>query len=186
LGSTQHLLGTNEFLASLPSDQKERILESAKHPNGITTALNIAGPVIAVLVQIGFNAIVLFAATRTSRSSLAFSRVWAASVNIAVPTVGLGILTAGIVCILRGGSSFDSNTALAQSVPSLATIVASTSSFANGMLAKIDAFSLWGLWLNANALRWMCGLTGPKVWLVPAGITVASAIVAGVQLSQAP
>ena len=179
VGTMQHMFTTNSFFANMTDAQKAAAMEKAQHPDMLAT---ITGPLWAIatfLIGALFNALFLLIGANVGRGNARFVSLWAASLNISVPTLGLSAIVLGIICLIRGPESFNTTGDLLRSIPSLAMLAPGVTGPLGGMLALLSVFSFWGLWLNMQALRFTAQVTGAMVWVIPVVITLLSTLVGG-------
>ena len=176
----QHMIATNPSISGMSDAAKQKMLDDAAHPAawkafGLNPLLGVVGMGFVFLL----NALCLLIGNALGRGTGSFRSLWAASVNIGVPTAALGQLFVAIVGIIRGPEAFASMADLFHAVPSLAWIVPGAGGLIGGMLGSISVFVLWGLALNYMALRHTAEVKGTVAWIVPAAITVVGALVSG-------
>ncbi len=121
---------------------------------------------VGAVVMLIFNAI--------GRGSASFRSLWAASVNIGVPTIALGGIVTAVIVALRGADSFNSAQAVGAAAPSLAWIVPSSGPKMLAFLGSLSVFQLWGAALFYIAMR-----VTARVGVAPAVITAVVIPLAG-------
>lgn len=153
----QQMLATNSFFASVPAERKQAMIAQAGR-QGVMTYL---APIIVLFVTVFFNTLITLIGSAVGRGQAGFKNLWAGSMNIAVPTLGLGAVVLGIITSLRSPDSFNSTIDILRSMPSLAYMFhGSATAIAFG--AAISIFTIWGLFLNATMLR-VTAKTSPAV-----------------------
>ncbi|HEY9085304.1 MAG TPA: YIP1 family protein [Candidatus Tyrphobacter sp.] len=130
------------------------------------------GVLLATVVMLIFKAI--------GRGSASFASLWAASANIAVPTIGLSYVVLAIVVLLRGVQSFNSSISVSEALPSLALLAPSAGVKLATFLATINVFQVWGAVLIYLAMR-----TTAKVGAVPAALAAIILPLVGALLAAA-
>lgn len=169
----QQAMATNSLFANIPAERKQTMLAQAGRP-GVMTYL---APVIVLFIAVFFNTLLTLIGNALGKGQADFKRLWAGSMNIAVPTLGIGAVVLGIITSLRSPDSFNSTLDILRSMPSLAYVFhgsATTTAFASA----ISIFSLWGLFLNATMLR-ITAKTSPAVaYTVAVVILLLGALVA--------
>lgn len=171
---TQQMMSTNSFFANVPPAKKAQIVAQAGKPS-IFSYVTIA---LTLFVIVFFNTLFTLIGNAVGKGQADFKRLWAGSMNIAVPTFGLGSIVVGIITMLRGPDSFNSTMDVARTMPSLAYLAPHASAGVVAFLTGISIFSLWGLYLNATMLR-VTARTSPGVaWAFAALITLLGALVA--------
>ncbi len=89
-----------------------------------------------------------------------FSGVWSAVWNIAIPSLGLYFVVSGAIVALKGPAAFASYLDLTTAVPSLFGLASSTSNaFWSPVLASLNPFSAWAIYLYALALMRVTNLS---------------------------
>lgn len=172
---TQQMMATSAFFANLTPEKKAEIVARAGQPS-VVPYLFIAVILFAIVL---FNTLFTLIGNAVGKGQADFKRLWAGSMNIAVPTFALGSVVTGIITTLRGPDAFSSSMDVARSIPSLAYLAPHASGGTVAFLAGISIFSLWGLFLNATMLR-VTGRTSAGVaWTFAALITLLGALVAG-------
>lgn len=166
VGQIQHMLGNPKF-ATLSDAQKQQMIANAGKPSLLT----YAGPAVWLLVAVLFNTLFMLLGNLAGRGQADFKRLWCGSMNIAVPTLGIGAVALGIITMLRGADSFNSSAALAQAVPGLGMLVPHAGIVFGTFLAGINIFAVWGFFLNATMLR-VTGKTNAAVAYIFAGIVL--------------
>ena len=145
----QHMIATNTMYANLSDAQKQKILEKAGQPS----AWAYVGVVITLFLAVFFNTLILLLGNAVGRGQADFKRLWCGSMNIAVPTLGLGAIIIGVIAMVRGADSFSNTFQIVESVPSLAMLVPTGNIMLAAFLGSISVFTLWGFFLNATMLR---------------------------------
>ncbi len=171
---TQQMMATSSFFANLTPEKKAEIVAQAGRPSVIPYFF-IAVILFAVVL---FNTLFTLIGNAVGKGQADFKRLWAGSMNIAVPTFALGSVVTGIITTLRGPDAFSSSMDVARSIPSLAYLAPHASAAMVAFLTGISIFSLWGLFLNATMLR-VTGRTSAGVaWTFAALITLLGALIA--------
>jgi len=171
---TQHMMATSSIFANLTPEQKQAAITRAGQASP-WAYLFIA---VTLFLIVLLNTVMTLIANAVGKGQADFKRLWAGSMNIAVPTVGLGAIVLGIITTLRGADSFNSSIDVASATPSLAYIMPHGSPGVTVFLAGFSIFTLWGLFLNATMLR-VTAKTSPAVaYTFAALITVLGALLA--------
>lgn len=154
----QHMVQTSPYFASQSAEQKQKMIANAGKPNAFSYVM----PIVILFIAALFNTIFMLIGNAAGRGKATFKTLWAGSMNIAVPTIALSLVVTGIITILRGADSFNSQTDLARAVPGLLTFAPHMAPAAGGFLAGITLFSLWGAFLNSTMLQ-RIGKVSPAV-----------------------
>jgi hypothetical protein len=171
---TQTMMNNSTFFANVPAEKKQEAVANAGKPN----AFSYIGPVFVLFFAVFFNALILLIANAAGRGQADFKRLWCGSMNIAVPTLGLGAIVLGVIAMVRGADSFNSSLDIARAVPSLASLVPHASATLSGFLSAISIFSLWGLFLNATMMRVTAKMSPTASYVSAAIVTLLGACIA--------
>lgn len=156
--ATQHFLATSTLAANMSDAQKQHAMANASKPSAFT----YIGPVIGLFIAVFFNSLILLIGNAAGRGQADFKRLWCGSMNIAVPTLGLGAIVLAVVTMIRGADAFDSGLALARAMPSLGMLVPHASAVTAAFLSGISIFTVWGFFLNATMMR-VTAKTSPAI-----------------------
>lgn len=167
VASTQKMMATSTLFANATAEQKQKAIDRA----GKQSIFTYVGPVLGLFIAVFFNAVILLIGNAVGRGQADFKRLWCGSMNIAVPTLGLGAIVLGIITMLRGADSFDSGLALARAVPSLGMLVPHASAVTAAFLSSISVFTIWGFFLNATMMR-VTAKTSPAIAYAFAALVV--------------
>jgi len=149
VAQTQQMMSTNTFFANLTPAQKQDAIAKQGRPSPFP----YVGVVVVLFIAALFNSLIMLIGNAAGRGQAGFRHLWAGSMNIAVPTFGLGSIVLGIVTMLRGPDAFNTNLDVIKAMPSLAYLAPHASPVTVAFLASISVFTLWGLYLNATMLR---------------------------------
>lgn len=177
--SMRHAVATSSLFANLTREKKDEMIAQAGRPS----VGSFITPVITVFVIVFFNTLFTLIANAVGRGQADFKRLWAGSMNIAVPTIGLGAVVIGIITTLRGPDSFDNLAQVIRATPSLAYLVPNAPFALGVFLAGISIFSLWGLFLNATMLRVMAKTSAGVAYTFAIIITLLGALMGAAFLS---
>lgn len=175
-GSMQHAMATNPLYATLSDEQKQRILARVAHPPAYQSALGIATIAIVIFIATLFNAVILLAANALGRGSGDFKHLFAGSMAIAVPSLGLYSLVLGIICRVLGADHFATVADMYRAMPSLALLAPGVSGRSAAFLAGIQIFALWGCGLNILMMRVLAGVRNAFAWAFPLIILIGAAL----------
>lgn len=164
---TQRFMNTSTIAANMSAEQKQKAIENS----GKTSPFSYIGPLVALFFAVFFNALILLAGNAAGRGQADFKRLWCGSMNIAVPTLGLGAIVLGVITVLRGPDSFSSAMSMAQAVPSLGMLAPHAPATTAAFLSAISVFTVWGFFLNATMMRVMAK-TSPGIAYTFAGIVL--------------
>lgn len=172
--TTQHMLATNTTMASLPDDKKAQMLARA----GGTSPWTYVFPIVGVFVAVLLNTIVMLIGNALGGGKTGFKHLWAGSMNIAVPTIGIGTVVLGVITMLRGPDSFGNSFDIARAMPGLAMLVPHANMVVGGALSAISIFTIWGVFLNATMLRVMARTSAGVAWTFAVIVALGGALLA--------
>lgn len=175
-GSMQHALATSPLYATLNDEEKRRILARIAHPPAYRTALGTVGIAVSILLATLLNAAILLAASTRSRGTAGFKKLFAGSMHIAVPSLGIYSLVLGIVCRVLGADHFGTVADIGRAMPSLALLAPNATGKLGTFLSGIQLFALWGCGLNILMMRTLAGVRNALAWLAPFMILIGFAL----------
>lgn len=146
------------LFATATAERKQAAVANA----GKTSVFTFLGPLLGLFIGVFLNTVFMLIGNAAGRGQADFKRLWCGSMNIAVPTIGLGSVALGIIATIRGADSFDSSLSLAQAIPSLGSFTPHGSAALVAFLSAISVFSVWGFFLNATMLR-VTSKTSPAI-----------------------
>lgn len=149
VAQVQHMLANSPIYATVSDAKKQQILDRAGKPS----LFAYVGPVVFLFFGVLVNTLIMLIGNVAGKGQADFKRLWSGSMNIAVPTMGLGALVLGIITTLRGTDAFSNSIQVLQAMPSLAMLVPNAGIVLVSFLAGISVFTLWGFFLNAAMLR---------------------------------
>jgi hypothetical protein len=174
LGTLTHAIATNPLYA-LSDEQKSQALERVAHPPAYQTAFGLISPVLVLFVSTSLNAIILLAGNAAAHGNADFKRLFAGSMNIAIPAIGLYSVTLGVICHILGADHFAIMSDVLQVTPSLALLAPGATGKLATFLAGIHIFTLWGFALNVAMMRISAGVRNALSWAFPLLILIAGA-----------
>lgn len=170
----QQMMSTSSFFANLTPAQKQAAIARAGQPS----PWPYVGQVVALFFIVFLNTIMTLIGNVVGKGQADFKRLWAGSMNIAVPTFAIGSIVVGIITTLRGPDAFNSSADIARAMPSLAYLAPHASPALSAFLIGISVFSLWGMFLNATMLRVTARVSPGVAWTFAILITLLGALVA--------
>jgi hypothetical protein len=177
IGSLTHAFATNPLYANLSDEQKRMALERVAHPPAYQTALGLVTLVFVLFIPALLNAVILLAANAIGHGNADFKRLFAGSMNIAVPTIGLYSVTLGVICRVLGAEHFATTADMLRATPGLALLAPGATGKLAAFLAGIQLFTLWGCGLNIAMMRVIAGVKNALSWAFPVFILIAGAVV---------
>lgn len=179
--SAQHMVNTSSLFANMTAAKKQEIVANAGKPS-VAAYFFIAA---ALFIVVFFNTLFTLIGNAVGKGQADFKRLWAGSMNIAVPTFALGSVVVGIITMLRGPDAFNSTADIARAMPSLAYLMPGASPGLAAFLSGISIFSLWGMFLNATMLRVTARTTAGVAWTFAIIILVLGAALAAAAVGAA-
>ena len=152
------MVAKNPQLAQLTAEQQQHYLDFTLRIVSFTWLFAI----IVLPVVIFLQTIVMLVFNAIGRGSASFASLWAASANIAVASLGLGALVAGILVTLRGADSFERSIDVQTAMPSLGLLAPGAPIKLHAFLSAFTPFSLWGCYLIATAML-VIGRVSPAI-----------------------
>ncbi|HEY8312626.1 MAG TPA: YIP1 family protein [Candidatus Baltobacteraceae bacterium] len=171
-----HMQQTNPIFAGLSDAKKQQMLANAAHPPVWQQAIGWVQIVIVILVTVLLNSVVLLVGNAAGKGQADFKRLWCASMNIAVPTLGIGLIVWGAITLARGADSFNSIADVSRAMPSIGTLVPTAQGALAGFLGAISIFTIWGMFLNAAALMIVARVSKGLAYGVAVAILVLGAL----------
>jgi hypothetical protein len=156
LGEFAKEAATNPAIAQMTPEQREKIASYAPY-------FGLIGP-IALLFFVFLQTVILAIFNAMGRGQASFGKLWAAAMNVAI-VYGLGQIVAGIVTIIRGADSFNSNADVQHAVPSLAMLMPAADPHVGAFLATINPFVLWSVFLIYMAMTYTAKVPKLQAWL---------------------
>ena len=175
LGTLTHALATNPLYTNLSDEQKKQMLERVAHPPAYQTALGLISLVLVLFISTLLNAIILLAGNAIAHGRADFKRLFAGSMNIAVPAMGLYSVTLGVICRVLGAEHFAMTTDVLRAILGLALLAPDATGKLATFLAGIHIFTLWGCGLNVAMMRITAGVKNALSWGFPLLILIAGA-----------
>ncbi len=182
-GTLQHIFATNPYFSNMTATRKDQLLKAASSPTTSQTAFAIVGVIINIFIAVLVATSVLLLGSKIAHGKTTFAHLWAASITIAVPTIGLSSLVLGLICMILGTAHFAVTSDVAQAMPGLATIVPNAKGLLGDTLIGLNVFTLWQFALNVLALKLVANARGSLIWIIPALILIVGALINGLLLS---
>lgn len=166
--TTAQMMNRSSLFANMTAAQKQQAVERAGRASPFTYVFVLVTLFLAVL----FNTIVMLVGNAAGRGEADFKRLWAGSVNIALPTLGLGSVVMGAIMTIRGPDAFNSTADIMRAMPGLAMLASNAPITTVALLSGISIFTLWGLYLNATMLRVMARTSSGIAYTFAAIVTL--------------
>jgi len=170
-----HLFATNAAFANFTDAQRDRILYATAHPSLLQSVLAYVQIVLFFVAGILGNALLMLIASALGGGRAGFRVLWAASMHVAIPSLGLATAVTAIVCAIDGPAAFGSLADVARATPGLGMLAPGLHGPAGAFLGALSVFALWGAALNGLVLRCAAGVRGPLLWIAPALVTLGGA-----------
>lgn len=179
VGTIQHAIATSPLYSNLSEEQKARIIARAQNPPAYQAAIGIGGLLIALFIATLLTATILLVGSKVGGGSATFARLFAGSMNIAVPTIGIYYVVLGIICRIFGADHFTTTLDMLRVVPGLAMLAPGATGRLGGFLANVQVFTLWGFGLNTAMMRITAQVRSAAAWIFPLLILIFAALIAG-------
>ncbi len=180
VGTMTHMLNTNSMFAGMGETAKAKMLQNAAHPALVSSIFSVVFLAFAIAVAMVFNSLFLLIGNAMGGGDANFKSLLSASALIAIPSFGLMQLITGIIEQIRGVDGFATTRDILTVLPNLALLAPSASGPLFYFLASIGIGALWGLFLNATALRATADAKGPATWIIPTIVLLLSAAIASI------
>jgi hypothetical protein len=162
-------LAANDAISKLPPDQQQKqialMVGVSKGIARFSWAFIPPGLLLVGLIQ----ALLMLIANAATRGDGTFKKFYALSITVSVVGSGLSSLVLGLIVMLRGASSFETTSAVAGALPSLALLAPGAKGALAGLLGAINVFALWSTALIALGMN--------RVGRIPGGAAWATAII---------
>jgi Yip1 domain len=159
-GSLTQQFDNDPHLATLTSEQRQQMLASGLKMVSLSWIVLVANVPLGALLA----AVALLLFDKIGGGTGRFASYWAAACNIAVPSFALGSAAKAAIVLLRGVDSFTATSDLQRVIPSLAMLVPGANVKLAIVLSAMTPFAIWGLGLNALALRVIGGVRPIAAW----------------------
>jgi hypothetical protein len=154
----------NPQIAALPPAQQQTAVARALGVANVVTKLQFLFVPFIVLVACLITAVVMLIANAVAHGDGSFKKLWALAVNVTIVTVGIGLMLAGLICLVRGAASFDSVTDVQHALPSLALLVPGAGKQLVAFLATFNVVQLWGTALLALGMTVVARIPAVVAW----------------------
>jgi hypothetical protein len=183
VGSMQRMMATNPLFSNMSDAKKSEAMERASHPSPVQTAFAMAGVVVSLFVAALINSVVMLICAIAGRGEADFRRLWAGSMNIAIPSFGLNYVVVGAICLALGPDHFQTSVDILRTVPGLGTLAPGAHGLLGGALLGINVFTVWGCALNVTMMRYTANVRNAAAWIGPAIVLVGGALITGASAS---
>jgi hypothetical protein len=177
-------LAANPQIAKMPPDQQQQMIAmQLKFARVIAQIYFIFVP-IGILVAGLLQGVIMLIVNAATRGDGAFKKFFALSVTVSVVGVGVSSLVLGAIVAVRGASSFESTTAIAASLPSLALLAPGAHGALAGFLGAMNVFSLWATALLALGMTRVARIPAAAAWATAVAMTLCTAAFAAYGAAQ--
>jgi hypothetical protein len=107
----------------------------------------LIGSLVATIVMLVFKAI--------GRGDAGFKQLWCAAMNVAVVSVGVYSIIAGLIALVRGAATYNSTADAYRAIPSLAWLVPHAGVKFVAFLAAFNVIGIWAAVLLAMAMMYV-------------------------------
>jgi hypothetical protein len=158
----------NDAIAKLPPDQQQKQIAMMMSVSRVVAKFSWAFIPPAILLIGLVQALIMLIANAAGHGDGTFKKFYALSITVSVVGSGLGSLVLGLIVMLRGASSFESQSAVTSALPSLALLMPGAKGALAGFLGSLNIFVLWATALLAFGMQ--------RVGRIPGGVAWATAI----------
>jgi hypothetical protein len=166
-------------VAKLPPDQQQRVIAAQV---GVTRTIFqlfwVFVPIQALLVPL-LQSVVMLIPNAVSGGDGTFKKYFALSMNVQVIGYGLLSLVLGLIVVIRGASSFEEQSAVTSSAPSLALLMPGVKGFLAGFLGTLNVFALWSTALLALGMQRVGRIAAAAAWVTSIVMLLLAACLAG-------
>jgi MFS family permease len=151
-------------IAKLPAERQQSVIATQmKFSKAILQFYWLFVPVQLLIIGL-VQALLMTVANAISRGDGSFKKYFALSINVAVVGVGLASLVLGLIVMIRGASSFESQSAVMSVAPSLALVAPGVRGALAGFLGALNVFALWATALLALGMTRVGRISAPVAW----------------------
>jgi hypothetical protein len=160
LGDFAKQAATNPQIAQMSDADRAKFASYAPFFVIATPIFLIVFVLIQTVIMAVFNAV--------GHGQAGFGKLWAAAMNICI-IYGLGQIVGGIVVLLRGADSFNSNAEVQRAVPSLAMLAPGSSDVhLLAFLGTLNPFLIWSVVLVSMAMTYTAKVPKAQAWMAAA------------------
>jgi hypothetical protein len=157
-------LAANPAIAKMPPDQQQSMIAMQLKVAKVIAQIYFIFVPIGILISGLVQGLVMLIANAATHGDGTFKKFFALSVTVSVVGVGLSSLVLGVIVAVRGASSFESTTAIASSLPSLALLAPGAHGALAGFLGAMNVFSLWATSLLAFGMTRVARIPNGAAW----------------------
>jgi hypothetical protein len=157
-------LAASPDIAKLPPDQQQSMIALRMKFSHVILQLTWLFVPLGLLLVGLLQALVMLLGNAIGRGDGTFRKYFALSLTVSVVGTGLGTLVTGLIVMLRGASSFESQSAVTGSMPGLGLLVPGAHGALAGFLAVFTVFSLWSVALVALGMVRVGRVSPPIAW----------------------
>ena len=157
-------LAANPAIAKMPPDQQATMIATQLKVARVIAQIYFIFVPIGILIAALLQGLVMLIVSTATRGDGTFKKMFALSVTVSVIGVGLSSLVLGAIVAVRGASSFESTTAVAASLPSLALLAPGAHGALAGFLGAMNVFALWATALLALGMARVARVPSGAAW----------------------
>lgn len=172
-GDWAHTVAANPQIAALTPAQQQLQLAFAQK---IASLIWIFIPIFALITAF-VGALVLLIFNAIGHGEGSFVKYWAAQWNIGIVSAA-GAIVLAVIVLIRGADSFDSAASLQSAMPSLASVVPSSSVKLHAFLSAFSFFGIWAMGLEIAALSIIGRVKPPIAWMGGTLTLIVGALIA--------
>lgn len=162
-------LAVNDAIAKLPTDQQQK--QIAMMMSFSKTFARFAWVVVPpfILLAALIQSVIMLIANAATRGDGTFKKFFALAITVSVVGTGIGSIVLGVIVMLRGAASFETQSSVNAALPSLALLAPGAKGALAGFLGAMNVFILWATALLALGMQ--------RVGRIPGGAAWATAII---------
>jgi Yip1 domain len=161
-------LAASPQFAKLPADQQQSVIAAQLKVSHVFLQLGPLFVPVTLLVVGLLQGVVMTIANAIGRGDGSFAKYFALSITVSIVGYALATLVLGPIVMLRGASSFETQSAITGALPSLGLLAPGAKGFLAGFLGGITVFYVWGAVLLALGMQ--------RVGRIPAGVAWSAAV----------
>jgi hypothetical protein len=135
-------------LAQMTAEQQQQILDFTLKIISFSWLFAI----VLLPIIVFFQTIVMLVFKVIGKGTASFASLWAASLNIALVSLGLNAVVTAVLVTIRGPDSFERPLDVQGAMPSLALLAPEAPLKLHAFLCAFTPFTLWGCFLIATAM----------------------------------
>ena len=154
----------NDAIAKLPADQQQKQIAVMMGVSKLIAKFSWAFIPPGILLVGLIQALLMLIANAATRGDGTFKKFYALSITVSVVGTGLSSIVLGLIVMLRGTNSFETQSAVQSALPSLALLAPGAKGALVGFLGVLNVFALWSTALIALGMSRIGRIPGGAAW----------------------